>query len=159
MAKHLISSPVRSYPHKKFGERISLFLHPPGAENPSCVTASRLIPSSLCEMQQSASPTGILQFVPVKNTARHSLCFANYYNQKRYFYSKWIKSVWRRGSTWAHRGSLQRSPDPLAGFQGTASWQGSREGRAGKGQKRAKEERGKIIRQTPMSGSATDVAL
>ena len=47
MAKHLISSPVRSYPHKKFGERISLFLPPPGAENPSYVTASRLIPSSL----------------------------------------------------------------------------------------------------------------
>lgn len=129
MAKHLISSPVRPCPHKKFGERISLFLPPPGAENPSYVTASRLIPSSLCEMQQSASPTGILQFVPVKNTARHSLCFANYYNQKRYFHSKWIKSVWRRGSTWAHRGSLQGSPDPLAEFQGTASWQG----RTGKG--------------------------
>jgi len=39
-----------------------------------------------------------------------------------FFYSKCIKSIWWLGSTQAHRGSLQHSCRPLAGFKGADSW-------------------------------------
>jgi len=42
---------------------------------------------------------------------------SNCYNQKRFLDLKCIKSVLRPGSAWAHRGSLQGSSDPLAGFK------------------------------------------
>jgi len=55
------------------------------------------------------------------------------------------KSIWQPGSTRAHWGSLQRSPDPVAGFQG-------REGQGRKGKEVRERE---LEDQRPKSVSTT----
>jgi len=70
------------------------------------------------------TPTGIQQFLPVKNSAITSLLNDKLFIQKR-FLAKMHKTVWRPGSVWARRGSLRRSPIPTAGLKRAALWQGS----------------------------------